>query len=195
MDDSSNERAIVPEILRPKNLTKGVERSKKEMLKYLDKEAIAEGIDRIHDSQEKMFITFLWMSGVRVTEAINIKRGDLDFQNKTIRIRWLKSRKYTERNIPIHSTLVLMLGIYTGAMNREDRIFSFTRQRAFQITQKWFKVSPHCFRHSFAVNYLRSGGNIVNLSRLLGHARIQTTMEYLKIVPSDLAKELEGIKF
>jgi len=54
---------------------------------------------------------------------------------------------------------------------------------------------PHQFRHSFAVNWLRCGGELVVLSRMLGHSNIQSTMEYLKIVPLDVGKELLKIQF
>jgi len=50
-------------------------------------------------------------------------------------------------------------------------------------------------RHSFAVNWLRCGGEIDVLHRILGHSKIQTTMEYLKIVPRDQGKALMGIDF
>lgn len=54
---------------------------------------------------------------------------------------------------------------------------------------------PHQFRHSFAVNWLRNNGDIIILHRILGHTKIQTTMEYLKIVPTDQGKELLKINF
>ena len=38
----------------------------------------------------------------------------------------------------------------------------------------------HCFRHTFAVNYLRNGGNIYYLSRILGHKSVKTTEIYLR---------------
>lgn len=70
-----------------------------------------------------------------------------------------------------------------------------TRQRAWQLTQKYLGGHPHQLRHSFAVNWLRSGGEIVVLHRMLGHSKVQTTMEYLKIVPTDQGKELLKIQF
>jgi len=168
---------------------------KRDIPKYLDREYIKQKLLDITNHEERMFITFLWMSGVRVTEAINVKKRDINPRDNVVKVKWLKSRKWNERNLPIHSHLSQMLAVYTGGMNLDDRVFNFTRQRAWQITKKWFDTNPHTFRHSFAVNYLRSEGNIVNLYRILGHSKIQTTMEYLKIVPSDLSKELETIGF
>jgi len=181
--------------LEQKNLTIPIRNVRQDIPKYFAKEYIKEKLKEIKDNEERMFITFLWMSGVRVTEAISITRKDLNNQQNILTIKWLKSRKWNDRNIPLHPILSQLLAIYTGGMPLNSKVFNFTRQRAWQITKKCFNTNPHTFRHSFAVNYLREGGNIVNLYRLLGHSKIQTTMEYLKIVPTDLAKELETINF
>jgi integrase/recombinase XerD len=42
------------------------------------------------------------------------------------------------------------------------------------------RVHPHAFRHCFAVTYIRRGGDIYRLSRILGHASISTTQIYLR---------------
>ena len=40
-------------------------------------------------------------------------------------------------------------------------------------------ISPHSLRHTFALRALRQGGNVVAVSKLLGHASIQTTQRYV----------------
>jgi integrase/recombinase XerD len=42
------------------------------------------------------------------------------------------------------------------------------------------RVNPHAFRHCFAVTYVRNGGDIYRLSRILGHTSISTTQLYLR---------------
>ena len=42
------------------------------------------------------------------------------------------------------------------------------------------RVHPHAFRHCFAVSYIRRGGDIYRLSRILGHASLSTTQIYLR---------------
>jgi len=186
LEKRTQEKALNVEVLRPE---------KRKDTPYFNKDFILDKLKQITNPRDKFFCMFLFMSGVRVSEAISIKKQDIDLENKTMRVDWLKSRKYLHRNVPIHSQLCNMLEIYTGKLNKDDKVFDFSRQQAWNITQKWFNSNPHIFRHSFAVNYLREGGRIENLCRLMGHTNIKTTMEYLKIVPVDLGKELETIKF
>ena len=165
------------------------------MPKYWDRDYIIDRISATKNHKHKMLLQFLWMTGVRITEAVNVTKKDIDYENYTITIKWQKSKKYGNRNIPMYPMLANILQLYTAINKINDKIFPITRQRAWQIVQKELQGHPHQFRHSFAVNWLRCGGDIVVLSRMLGHSKIQTTMEYLRIVPIDIGKELIKIKF
>ena len=178
-----------------RSLSNAQEHFRKDLAKYWDKDFINETLSSISKHSDSMLCRFLWMSGVRITEALSIQKKDIDFKNYMLRVKWLKSRKYKERIVPIHPTLRSILQIYTASMNQDDRVFPMTRQRAWQIVKKYFKGHPHQFRHSFAVNWLRSGADIVTLHRILGHSKFQTTQEYLKIVPVDQGKELIKVQF
>lgn len=189
----NKEIEVIPR--RNQDLTKSSQSVKGELPKYWEKEYINSKIAEIQNPSHQMLIRFLWYSGVRITEAVSLRKCDIDFHNYTMTVRWLKSRKYLHRVVPMHPNLQMALRIYTGAMLSEDRVFPITRQRAWQLTKKYLEGHPHQLRHSFAVNWLRCGGEVVILSRVLGHNRLQTTMEYLKIVPIDQGKELIKINF
>lgn len=47
-------------------------------------------------------------------------------------------------------------------------------------------VHPHRFRHTFAITFLRNGGNVLLLKELLGHESLQTVLEYVRIAESDI---------
>ena len=182
----------LPQTITPTEI-KPVKRQ--EIPKYWDRDHINSIIDNISNPSHKELMRFLWMSGVRITEAVNLKKGDIDFDSYTMTVKWLKSRKYKHRVVPLHPNLRNILQVYTANLKADERVFPITRQRAWQLVRKYFNGHPHQFRHSFAVNWLRSGGDIVILYRILGHANIQTTMEYLKIVPIDQGKELLKVQF
>lgn len=191
---SEKEAEVV--IFNPQNLTKGeINVKRKDLPKYIHADTIKEKLQQINNNSDRMLIIFLWMTGCRISEALGVLKKDIDLQNDTIQLRWLKSRKYNYRNIPMHPQLKQLLSFYLAPLKADDKVFGFTRQRAFQITQRWLGASPHKLRHSFAVHYLRSGGELYDLHLLLGHSKIQTTMEYTKIVPKDLAKELNKVMF
>ena len=187
---------LIPEVLTPKDLTKRQQSVKKRFMpKYLSPDEVQHGLRGIKEPQEKMLCLFLWTTGCRISEALAVSRQDLDLVNRLCTIRWLKSRKYHERVIPLHQSIVDVLAMYSGTMNGPDKLFPFTRQRAWQIVNKHFKAHPHTLRHSFAVNYLRQGGRLTDLQQLLGHKTLNNTAIYTRLVPTELGTELNKINF
>lgn len=180
---------------RPRDLTMHKSTVKAELPDYWDAEYIRERIERTQNPTHQTFYRFLWMSGCRVTEALNVRKQDIDLTSYTARIRWLKSRKWQYRHIPLHPRLRDILQVYTATLKADDLLFGFTRQRAHQLVRRDFAGNPHKFRHSFAVNWLRSGGRIEVLSQMLGHSDIKTTLIYTKIVPVDQGRELLKVQF
>ena len=67
--------------------------------------------------------------------------------------------------------------------------------RAFKKAGVELKVrtGTHVFRHTFAVNYLRFGGQLAHLQRILGHTDIRTTAIYLQFVTEDLAEGMREV--
>lgn len=51
----------------------------------------------------------------------------------------------------------------------------------------------HRYRHTFAKQWILNGGNVVTLSRLLGHSSLAITQNYINLLVSDLAEEVENI--
>jgi integrase len=163
---------------------------KQDLISYFSREEILSLISGLPSGKDRVMIQTMWATGCRVSEINQLRKSDLDFHNDTITVSWLKSRKKLRRNIPLHKQLKEILYIYTASMAYDERLFPVTRQRIYQICQNYGFDHPHKLRHSFAINFIRQANNphsLITLKRIMGHARIDTTMQYLEIVPADQA--------
>lgn len=198
MDSSFINESKEVVVLKESNLTIPLRDVKKEERQFFDKEEMIALLNQVPPDKNGMLFQVLWRTGLRVSEVISVTKGDIDFQNNTMRAKWLKNRKYYSRTIPLHSTLKNPLYLFIAQLKESDKIFNISRQRVFQLSKKYGFMHPHKIRHSFAVNFLRQRKDpfaIIELRDLLGHSSINTTMEYLKIVPSAQIEVLNKISF
>jgi len=54
-----------------------------------------------------------------------------------------------------------------------------------------FRIHPHLLRHSIAVHLLRQGADIRHIQQFLGHADLETTKIYLRLVPGHLREDYD----
>ena len=116
--------------------------------------------------------------------------------------RRLRTDDQTETDaffLSYYSTPVFAGGVHRSARRQTgSHVFCkapLTRVGLYQLVKKWGRLanvtesrcSPHTFRHYFASGYLRSGGDILSLQRILGHTRLDVTERYLKIGRDDVA--------
>ena len=140
--------------------------------------------------------------GYRISEALGLLYEHCDFDNLVMKVRG-KGNKH--RLIPLSSEMRKALYRYAIKLSGPGRLLFGTRnnttvtvrnfERDFkQIGEKLgitgVRFSPHTLRHTFAVSYLRAGGNLFYLSRLLGHTSVKTTETYLQSVNVD---ELQAV--
>ncbi|HYL38114.1 MAG TPA: tyrosine-type recombinase/integrase, partial [Bryobacteraceae bacterium] len=127
--------------------------------------------------------------GLRASECLGLTSPDLDFDSLVIRVKG-KGNKY--RLVPMSIELRNALFRYCA---KHPAQFIFATERGTRVTNRNFqrdlkgmcerlgmtgvRCSPHTLRHTFAVSYLRHGGNLYYLSRILGHTSVKTTERYL----------------
>ena len=128
-------------------------------------------------------------SGLRISEVLRLRRTDVDFDNLVIRVLG-KGKK--ERLVPM--SFELRKALFRYAREQNELLFGTRNGTAVSVRnfERDFKelctrlgivgvrCSPHTLRHTFAVNYLRAGGNLFYLSKILGHASVTTTERYLQ---------------
>jgi len=155
--------------------------------------------------RDHLLLNILWQTGCRIGEALSISRDDIDPHGSCIRIVTEKQKgkkNKSHRIIPIGSDLLSEILTYILDYHITDRLFDFSRQRAFQIIKKTAikagitkRVSPHVFRHSFSIHCLRSGMPLPVLQKILGHSSILTSMIYLRIVQADTEEFMRKVRF
>jgi integrase/recombinase XerD len=135
------------------------------------------------------FILFLYATGARVSEAINVKKSDIEEG-------WLKilnAKGDKERMVPIAPNAIVALEAYLKERKNLDGYLWLTYQgkrmsriTAFKITQKYLGISPHVLRHSFATAMILGGADLSVVQELLGHVSITTTQIYTHLQKKDL---------
>ncbi len=152
-------------------------------------------VDRLlqctHNLKQRTFITTLFATGMRFSEAANLQLGDIDSKRMQIRITHGKGAK--QRQVPLSPRLLTELRAYWKQYKPALLLFpgkapektyaDTTVQKAIKASAKLAginkNVTPHTMRHSYATGLLEAGVDLLTISRLLGHASFATTMVYL----------------
>ena len=129
-------------------------------------------------------------TGLRIEEALSLERERVDLDGLTLNVRGKGSR---DRIVPISTecrkALFRLLskqpGRYLFSTHGGERLSYRNAYRDLkalcrQAGVQGGHVRPHSVRHYFAVSYLRAGGDLYRLSRILGHTSLATTQIYLR---------------
>jgi len=138
-------------------------------------------------------------TGCRITEALTLRVNDVDLDNMLVTLDG-KGRK--QRIVPFSFALRRALHRFISEFDRKpDSLLFATRQetRVGRMTtlrgvkllceQLGFDAPPrtlHAFRHTFAVFYLRKGGSVFHLQKMLGHSSLEMTRRYANLMTEDL---------
>ena len=169
---------------------------------YLEKEQVDELLQAAKTCSERdyLLLRFMWRTGVRVSEAINVTPNDIEFKNGVVNIRKAKGGK--QRRVPLDQDTLKMLSDYILALNTpEDRpVFSIKRTQVFNLVKKYgntsgLKIHPHTLRHSFAINLVRGGTDLRRVQLMLGHSSLSITQVYLQFNDNDLREAYEKVSF
>lgn len=157
------------------------------------------GIRRAH-----ILCLLLIDTGLRIDEALSLHIFDIDFEQLILKVHGKGNR---ERYVPFSNELRKFL--WQWKSGRPETGFLFTTRNGSklghrnitrdvktlceEIGVKLPRRLLHSFRHSFATNYLRRGGNVFMLQRVLGHRSIQVTQKYIHFVSQDLVDRHQSL--
>ena len=155
-------------------------------------------------TRDAALLEFLYASGARVSEAVDLELLDLDLEAGTALVTGKGNR---QRIVPIGSHAIAALESYLPLRmelrrGRRDpgRVFlnsrggPLTRQTMWKIVRKHASaagldpghVSPHVLRHSAATHMVEGGADLRTVQEMLGHASISTTQIYTRVSPQHL---------
>ena len=187
---------------------------------YLDSVLVQRVIDAASNIRDKLLVRIPWRTGIRVTELINIRVPDVDFDNRAILIKVQKMRKKDgkaverRRVVPVDQGTLDLIRQYLEWRKqfpyKGDLLFPITRQRVDQIYWKLGrragikeigdpavsqhrKLHPHHMRHSFAIHCIKRGMTIERLQKILGHSSPTTTSVYLQYSVADLHEDYDKV--
>lgn len=142
-------------------------------------------------------LCFVIDTGVRINEALTLTRNRIDFDNLLVTVLG-KGNK--ERVIPISQECrrilfrLLQSHKYEFAFctrNGSQLLYDNTRRDLNRLMERLgingFDGSFHAFRRFFARNYVRNGGNLFYLQKMLGHTTLSMSRKYVEVEAQDLS--------
>jgi integrase/recombinase XerD len=165
---------------------------------------------RITFDRDRAVLFTLLDTGARASELCGIRFQDLSLANRTIKLRGKGPGKEPKERLvsigkatadAINKALRPRLAQIQPTSplfvvkNKYDDELSFTRDNLGNLLERIGDragvsgVYPHRFRHTFAINYLRNGGNVFALQAMLGHTTLDMVKRYLQIAQIDLDRE------
>lgn len=149
-------------------------------------------ISSIKNNKHKLLISLAYGAGLRVSEVVRLKSGDVDFSRNCIYIRRSKGDKDRVSLLPEKIIEKLKIAVLAGSeedylfeSERGGRLSERTAQKIFENAMKKSGIKKdatfHSLRHSFATHLLEDGVDIRYIQELLGHNNIRTTQIYTKL--------------
>lgn len=149
-----------------------------------------------HRNRNKAIIYLLLDTGLRVSELCGIKRENLNLEDRTVKVFGKNSKERivafsqtTAKHIWRHLATTECTNEYLFNSNAGKPIY---RDNVSAMLYYWCdkagikRISPHKLRHTYAISFLRNGGNIYALQYSLGHTNLEMTKRYLAISNVDI---------
>jgi integrase/recombinase XerD len=184
-------KIVIEELHRPKNA--------KRLPNVLSKEETFQLIDLTTNLKHKTLLALIYSSGLRISEAINMKITDIDSQRMLIHVKNAKGKK--DRYTILSTKVLVLLREYYTIYKPKTYLFEgqygeqYSSRSAQSVLQQSAKkagitkqISLHTLRHSFATHLLESGTDLRYIQDLLGHSSPKTTMIYTHVTSTSLKK-------
>ena len=183
-------------------------KGKRRLPKILSNEELNVFFNACENYKYKTIFMIIYGSGLRISEATNIRVADIDSKNMRIFVRAGKGNKERYTILPKQS--LEMLREYWRKYRqhkRRGRIFLSESGKAITVgvIREHFrkyrrkakineKATVHTLRHNFATDLIERGATLIQVKELMGHSNIRSTMAYIHVsnVKIDLESPLDA---
>ena len=176
-------------------------RNRRKIKDVLTKEELSAFFNACENYKYKTIFMMIYGSGLRISEALNVRVKDIDSKKMRIFVREGKGKK--ERYTVLPQTSLEMLRKYYKIykpnhprgyifLNREGNPLTVERTREFfrryrRKAKLDEKFVVHSLRHSFATDLIERGATILEVKEAMGHSNIRSTMEYIHVAQIGLS--------
>ena len=135
--------------------------------------------------KRKLILRFMFLTGLRISEVINLKKENINFITKEIIVKDTKGK--TDRKVYIHPIISEAIKNEFNKHKNIENAFNITKEYIIYIFKKINEelnykkknITPHSIRHSGAKFLLKNNMPINEVMLFLGHKNVKTTMIYL----------------
>ena len=172
----------------------------------LSPEEVARLLDAAPGLKYKAALSVAYGAGLRASEVISLKIGDIDSERMVIRVEQGKGRK--DRYVMLSPHLLALLRAWWKAARPQgwlfpgrDRVQPMTTRQlnrachaAAQMAEINKRVSLHTLRHSFATHLLEQNIDVRVIQVLLGHAKLDTTALYTRVATKTISEVMSPLE-
>jgi len=180
-------------------LGKRNKRSFKESIKYLKREEWDKLRECIDNYRDKLIITLLYSTGMRVGEFVKLRVEDVDFEERFISILSENTKTGKGRTIFVPKEVLNDMKAYLKLEKKKrGQIFHLTTRRVQQLLKKYsiqagVEATPHTLRHTHIVHSLLDRIPITAVQKQVGHRKLTTTQIYSDFAPEQVREAYERI--
>jgi len=167
--------------------------------------------------RNKAILALMLNLGLRVSEVVNLKPGNLNLTKRKLRV--VNGKGGVDRDLIIPEYTAEILREWKKAKPKNSRYFfttikdksegKFASSKGSQLSVRYIQfmvkryagkagidkdVTPHTLRHTFATDFIRQGQNVMKLKKILGHSDISTTQIYVTLANRDIEEAMNGFK-
>jgi integrase/recombinase XerD len=174
-------------------------RRERKLPEVLSQSEVVQFLAAIRKLKYRTALTTAYAAGLRLSEIRNLHVSDIDSKRMTIRVRQGKGHK--DRYVMLSPKLLVLLRQYwetqrpttwlfpgkTKLDQLNEGVLQHVARRARHCSGLKKKITTHTLRHCFATHLLEAGTDIRTIQLLMGHATLQTTVQYIHISQSSVA--------